>query len=83
MDEAKSDKISEFLTGGYITHDTLLMLDVARALWLNVTEGVPEKICDLFMTCQFGACERPSLPYMPNKESGLMGGAAFPQTVQD
>ncbi len=71
MDEAKSEKVAEFLTGGYITHDTPLMVETARSLGLSVTEGVPEKIYDLFMTCQFGACERPSLAYLPHKESGL------------
>ncbi len=70
MDEAKSEKVAEFLTGGYITHDTPLMLETARSLGLSVIEGVPEKIYDLFMTCQFGACERPSLAYLPHKESG-------------
>ncbi len=63
MDDEKAEKVAEFLTGGYITHDTPLTLDVAKTMGPPVREGVPDKIYDLFLTCEFGVCERPSLTY--------------------
>ncbi len=63
MDQAAAEKIAEFLTGGYITHDTPLTLEVAKSLGCNVKEGVPNKVFDLFVTCDFGVCERPSMGY--------------------
>ncbi len=65
MDETKAEGIAEFLTGGYITHDTPLTLEVAKSLGCQVKEGVPGKVFDLFLTCDFGVCERPSLAYGP------------------
>lgn len=63
MDQATAEKIAEFLTGGYITHDTPLTLEVAKSLGCNVKEGVPNKVFDLFVTCDFGVCQRPSMAY--------------------
>ncbi len=63
MGDEKSEKVAEFLTGGYITHDTPLTLDVAKTMGLPVREGVPGKVYDLFLTCNFGVCQRPSLAY--------------------
>ncbi len=63
MDDEKAEKVAEFLTGGYITHDTPLTLDAAKTMGLPVREGVPGKIYDLFLTCDFGVCQRPSLAY--------------------
>ena len=65
MDEVKAETIAEFLTGGYITHDTPLTFEVAKYLGCLVKEGVPSKVFDLFLTCDFGVCERPSLTYGP------------------
>ncbi len=65
----RAEKVAEFLTGGYITHDTPLGLDVARNLGLDAREGVPEKVFDLFITCEFGVCERPSLSYGPRERA--------------
>ncbi len=67
MDKQKADRVAEFLTGGYITHDTPLTLETAESMGLPVKEGVPEKVFDLFLTCDFGVCERPSLTYVPTK----------------
>lgn len=63
MDEVSAEKIAEFLTGGYMTHDTPLTFDVAKSLGCYVKEGIPGKVFDLFLTCDFGVCERPSLAY--------------------
>ncbi len=67
MAEDRAEKVAEFLTGGYITHDTPLGLDVAKSLGISVGEGVPDKVFDLFITCDFGVCERPSLSYGPRQ----------------
>ncbi len=67
MDKQKADKVADFLTGGYITHDTPLTLETAESMGLPVREGVPEKVFDLFLTCDFGVCERPSLTYLPTQ----------------
>ncbi len=64
MEEEKAEKVAEFLTGGYITHDTPLTIEVAKPMNLPVREGVPQKVFDLFLTCEFGVCERPSLTYV-------------------
>ncbi len=69
MDEEKSEKVAEFLTGGYITHDTPLTIDLAKSMNLPVKEGVPQKVFDLFLTCEFGVCERPSLSYTPHPKA--------------
>lgn len=67
MEEEKAEKVAEFLTGGYVTHDTPLTIEVARPMNLPVREGVPQKVFDLFLTCEFGVCERPSLTYLPHQ----------------
>jgi ClpP class serine protease len=51
----------EFLTGGYLSHDTPIMLDTARELGLPVKRDVPGKVYELFETCDFGPCKRPDL----------------------
>lgn len=61
MPEAHADEVAEFLTGGYLTHDTPITMVVARQLGLNAVEGVPAKVYDLFSTCEFGVCKRPCL----------------------
>lgn len=52
---------ADFLTGGYISHDTPITLDVVATLGLNVREGIPPHVYDLFSTCAFGVCRRPCL----------------------
>jgi ClpP class serine protease len=52
---------AEFLTGGYITHDTPIMLDTVRTLGLPVNAAVPGQVYELFETCAFGVCKRPCL----------------------
>lgn len=61
MAEAQAEVVAEFLTGGYLTHDTPITLAVARQLGLNAIEGVPAKVYELFSTCEFGVCKRPCL----------------------
>lgn len=55
----EQDALAVFLTGGYIAHDTPIVLDTLREFGLPVKEGIPRGIEDLFRTFIFGACERP------------------------
>ena len=52
---------AEFLTGGYLAHDTPIMLDAAHNLGLPVSADVPRQVYELFETCAFGMCKRPCL----------------------
>lgn len=52
---------AEFLTGGYLAHDTPIMFDTARSLGLPVNAKVPGRVYELFETCAFGLCKRPCL----------------------
>lgn len=52
---------AEFLTGGYLAHDTPIMLGAVQELGLPVKAGVPVHVYDLFETCSFGLCKRPCL----------------------
>ncbi|HIH44298.1 MAG TPA: hypothetical protein HA257_04220 [Candidatus Methanoperedenaceae archaeon] len=59
MERRNAEKLADFLTGGYITHDTPITFDVAKELGLNVREGIPKQVYSLFRTFEFGACPRP------------------------
>lgn len=59
--DEKLDTLAEFLTGGYITHDTPISLESAQGLGLTVREGVPIQVYELFETCRFGQADRPRL----------------------
>ena len=59
MKKEKTEKLAEFLTGGYMTHDTPIVFEVAKSFGLNVQQGVPKRVYDLFRTFEFGACTRP------------------------
>ncbi|MDD5615902.1 MAG: ATP-dependent Clp protease proteolytic subunit [Candidatus Methanoperedens sp.] len=59
MNKGKAEKLAEFLTGGYTTHDTPIIFDVAKRFDLKVRTGVPGGVYDLFKTFEFGACTRP------------------------
>ena len=61
MDKGWAEKVAEFLTGGYMAHDTPITMAVAQDLGLKVTEGVPSRVYELFSTCEFGVCKRPCL----------------------
>ncbi len=58
MPEEQAEKNAEFLTGGYITHDTPINIDTVKSLGLSVKEGVPEKVFDLFTTLGFGVTRK-------------------------
>jgi ClpP class serine protease len=58
MSEEQAEKNSEFLTGGYITHDTPLNIGTAKSLGLNIKEGIPKKVFDLFTTLGFGVTKK-------------------------
>lgn len=55
----KCEGLADFLTGGYITHDTPITLTTAQSWGLSVREGVPPEVFELFTTCEFGLCKRP------------------------
>ncbi len=59
MDKEKAEKPAEFLTGGYMTHDTPIVFDVAKEIGLNVREGIPKSVYNLFRTFELGSCARP------------------------
>jgi ClpP class serine protease len=59
MEKMEAKKLAEFLTGGYMTHDTPIVFEVAKGFGLNVKHGVPKSVYDLFRTFEFGACPRP------------------------
>lgn len=53
MDKEQAERVADFLARGYMSHATPITLDVARAMGLNVVEGVPEKVYELFKTFAF------------------------------
>jgi ClpP class serine protease len=53
MDKEQAERVADFLARGYMSHATPITLDVARALGLNVVEGIPEKVYELFKTFGF------------------------------
>jgi len=59
MEKERAKKLAEFLTGGYTTHDTPIVFEVAKGFDLNVKQGIPERVYELFRTFEFGACSRP------------------------
>ena len=59
LDNKEREAIAIFLTGGYISHDTPIVLDVAKELGLPAKEGIPADVYDLFRTFEFGECARP------------------------
>jgi len=61
MPQEQATELADFLTGGYFAHDTPITLEAVAGFGLNVKEGVPSLIYDLFSTCEFGVCKRPCL----------------------
>ena len=53
MDKQQAERVADFLARGYMSHATPITLDVARALGLNVVEGIPNKVYELFKTFAF------------------------------
>lgn len=62
MSEEKASQVANFLVGGVMATTTPITLDVARAIGLNVAEGVPEKVHQLFETIEFSG-QRPGKAY--------------------
>lgn len=52
---------AQFLTGGYLSHDTPIMLDAARGLGLPAAPSVPQRVYELYETCAFGPSRRQCL----------------------
>lgn len=63
MSEEQASQVANFLVGGFMASTTPITLDVARAIGLNVTEGVPEKVQQLFETIEFSGGQRPGKAY--------------------
>lgn len=63
MSEDQATQVANFLVGGFMASTTPITLDVARAIGLNVVEGVPEKVHQLFETIEFTGGQRPGKPY--------------------
>jgi len=63
MNEDQATQVANFLVGGFMASTTPITLDVARAIGLNVVEGVPEKVHQLFETIEFTGGMRPGKQY--------------------
>jgi ClpP class serine protease len=63
MNEEQAMQVANFLVGGFMASTTPITLDVARAIGLNVIEGVPEKVHELFETIEFTGGLRPGKQY--------------------
>ena len=63
MSEEQATQVANFLVGGFMASTTPITLDVARAIGLNVVEGVPEKVNQLFETIEFTGGLRPGKQY--------------------
>lgn len=63
MNEDQASQVAGFLVGGFMASSTPITLDVARAIGLNVVEGVPEKVMQLFETIEFGGGKLPGKNY--------------------
>jgi ClpP class serine protease len=53
MDQDQAERVADFLARGYMSHATPITLDVVRAIGLNVVEGIPDKVYELFKTFAF------------------------------
>jgi ClpP class serine protease len=53
MGKEQARKVAEFFAHGYMSHATPITLDVVRTVGLNVVEGIPEKVYELFRTFGF------------------------------
>ena len=53
MPKEQAERVADFLSKGIMTHGTPITLDVARALGLNVVEGIPDEVYKLFKTFSF------------------------------
>ncbi len=63
MNEEQASQVADFLVGGFMASSTPITLDVARAIHLNVIEGVPEKVHQLFETIEFSGGKRSGKSY--------------------
>jgi len=53
MSKENAKRVAEFFAHGYMSHSTPITLDVVKAVGLDVEEGVPEKVYELFKTFGF------------------------------
>lgn len=65
MGPDRARKVAEFLTGGYMTHDTPITAEYAKSLGLPVRIGIPSKVYELLRLYRFGNIARPSFYQVP------------------
>lgn len=53
MGKEEAKRVAEFFAHGYMSHSTPITLDVAKAMGLDVEEGIPAKVYELFKTFGF------------------------------
>jgi len=53
MSKEEAKRVAEFFAHGYMSHSTPITLDVVKAVGLDVEEGIPEKVYELFRTFGF------------------------------
>jgi ClpP class serine protease len=53
MSKEEARKVAEFFAHGYMSHSTPITLDVVKAMGLDVEEGIPAKVYELFKTFGF------------------------------
>jgi len=53
MSKEQAKRVAEFFAHGYMSHSTPITLDVVKAVGLDVEEGIPEKVYELFKTFAF------------------------------
>lgn len=82
MPREQAVELSDFLTGGYFAHDTPITLAAVAGFGLNVTEGVPSLVYDLFSTCEFGVCKRPCLAIYDQAGVGHAGIGQSPSAAR-
>lgn len=63
LEPAQLEMLAEFLTGGYMAHDTPLTPETLKGMGVPLSLGVPELVFDLFSTCEFGVCKRPCIAH--------------------
>ncbi len=59
--EKERELLAEFLVGGYVAHDQPLTFDTMQQFGISVVQGVPERVFELFETCEFCGVNRPQM----------------------
>ncbi len=65
MTAIQAKKAADFLTGGYLNHDSPITVQQARKLGLSVKTGIPQTVYELLRLYRFSKSQRPSLFSIP------------------